>query len=130
MRRGGIYDHLGFGFHRYSTDARWLVPHFEKMLYDQAMLAMAYAEAYQAGGEPFRGNGAGDFRVRSRDMTAPEGGFYSAEDADSEGREGSVLPLDHGGDTGRSWARRTREFVGGIYGLAGREFFRRGRWTE
>ncbi len=90
MRMGGIYDHLGFGFHRYSTDERWLVPHFEKMLYDQAMLAMAYAEAYQACGDPlFAGTAREIFEYVSRDMTAPEGCFYSAEDADSEGREGA-----------------------------------------
>ncbi|HPC41418.1 MAG TPA: thioredoxin domain-containing protein [Spirochaetota bacterium] len=90
MRMGGIYDHVGFGFHRYSTDGRWLVPHFEKMLYDQAMLAMAYAEAYQACGDPLFAETARQiFEYVSRDMTSPEGCFYSAEDADSEGREGA-----------------------------------------
>ena len=65
MRQGGIFDHLGFGFHRYSVDERWLVPHFEKMLYDQAMLAMAYLEAYQAlGKEEFRRNRPGDLYLR------------------------------------------------------------------
>ena len=89
MRQGGIYDHIGFGFHRYSTDGHWLVPHFEKMLYDQAMLAMAYIETYQATGKEEYENTAREiFTYLMRDMTAKEGGFYSAEDADSEGEEG------------------------------------------
>ncbi len=90
MYGGGIYDHLGKGFHRYSTDAMWLVPHFEKMLYDQAMLAMAYLETQQATGNRFYGAVAEEiFAYVLRDLTSPEAGFYSAEDADSEGEEGT-----------------------------------------
>ncbi|HIN26363.1 MAG TPA: thioredoxin domain-containing protein [Candidatus Marinimicrobia bacterium] len=89
MRLGGIYDHIGFGFHRYSTDRHWFVPHFEKMLYDQAMIAMAYTEAYHiTGDEIFAQTAREIFTYVLRDMTASEGGFYSAEDADSEGEEG------------------------------------------
>jgi uncharacterized protein YyaL (SSP411 family) len=79
MRRGGIYDQVGFGFHRYSTDTEWLVPHFEKMLYDQAGLALAYIEAYQVTGrEEYARTVREIFTYLLRDMTAPEGGFYSA----------------------------------------------------
>ncbi|TET71721.1 MAG: thioredoxin domain-containing protein [Candidatus Aminicenantes bacterium] len=89
MWKGGMYDHLGFGFHRYSTDSRWLVPHFEKMLYDQAMLAIAYVEAYQATGKAQYAEVAREiFIYVLRDMTSPEGAFYSSENADSEGEEG------------------------------------------
>ena len=89
MANGGIYDQLGGGFHRYSVDEYWLVPHFEKMLYDNALLARLYLEAYQATGDAFYRRIAEEtLDYVARDMTAPEGGFYSAEDADSEGVEG------------------------------------------
>lgn len=89
MRRGGIYDHIGYGFHRYSTDREWILPHFEKMLYDQALICLSYTEAYQATGtEEFKETAEQIFEYVLRDMTSPEGGFYSAEDADTEGVEG------------------------------------------
>ncbi|QSF42990.1 thioredoxin domain-containing protein [Paenibacillus tianjinensis] len=89
MYRGGMYDHVGFGFSRYSTDREWLVPHFEKMLYDNALLTIAYLEAYQITGKPLYAEIAEQiFTYVRRDMTSPEGAFYSAEDADSEGVEG------------------------------------------
>jgi uncharacterized protein YyaL (SSP411 family) len=89
MYRGGIYDHIGFGFARYSTDRYWLVPHFEKMLYDNALLAMAYLECYRLTGKEFYAGVSRDiFSYVLRDMTGPEGEFFSAEDADSEGEEG------------------------------------------
>ena len=89
MRCGGIYDHIGFGFHRYSTDPEWLVPHFEKMLYDQALIAMAYADAFQATHKRLYEQTVHEIVTYVlRSMTAAEGGFYSGEDADSEGQEG------------------------------------------
>jgi uncharacterized protein YyaL (SSP411 family) len=89
MALGGMYDQLGGGFHRYATDARWLVPHFEKMLYDNALLVPAYLEGYQATRRPLFTRVAREcLEYILREMTASEGGFHSAEDADSEGVEG------------------------------------------
>lgn len=89
MYKGGIYDHIGFGFSRYSTDRAWLVPHFEKMLYDNALLAVAYTETFQATDNEFYADIAREiFTYVLREMTSTEGAFYSAQDADSEGEEG------------------------------------------
>jgi hypothetical protein len=89
MRAGGIHDHLGGGFHRYSTGTDWLVPHFEKMLYDQAQLAWAYLDAYRITARAeYATTARGILDYVSRDLASPDGGFYSAEDADSEGEEG------------------------------------------
>ncbi len=89
MRRGGVYDQLGYGFHRYTIDAAWQKPHFEKMVYDQALLALAYTEAYQVTGKPEYAQAAHEiFAYVLRDMSAPAGVFYAAEDSDSDGKEG------------------------------------------
>ncbi|MCG8572039.1 MAG: thioredoxin domain-containing protein [Spirochaetes bacterium] len=89
MRKGGIFDQIGFGFHRYSTDQQWLTPHFEKMLYDQALLILAYSKAYEITQNNWFAQTVHEIiGYLSRDMLANEGAYYSAEDADSEGEEG------------------------------------------
>jgi len=89
VRIGGVFDQIGFGVHRYATDRKWLVPHFEKMLYDQAMLSLAFTEAHAATGDAFYLSAADEiFAYVLRNLVSPEGAFYTAEDADSEGVEG------------------------------------------
>ena len=117
MRLGGIYDQLGFGFHRYSTDEGWLVPHFEKMLPDQALMALAYTETYQATGAQRYALAAKetlDYVIR--DLAASKGGFYSAQDADTEGEEGKfyVWTIDEVLDT---LPPADAEFAAHVYGL-------------
>jgi uncharacterized protein YyaL (SSP411 family) len=97
MAQGGMFDHLGGGFCRYSTDRKWLIPHFEKMLYDNALLLKIYAQAYRiARREAYREVAGRIVEYLAREMLSPEGGFYAAQDADSEGREGAYSALEPG----------------------------------
>ncbi len=121
MAEGGIHDQIGGGFHRYSTDAHWLVPHFEKMLYDNALLAIAYLEAYQATGRnEFAEEARSILRYVQRDMTSPDGGFYSATDADSptpggnreEGRFFTWTPAEVTAVVGKDRAALVNDYFG------------------
>ena len=117
MRLGGVYDQVGFGFHRYSTDPEWLVPHFEKMLYDQAMLVYAYTEAWLATSNPvFERTVREIITYVLRDMTSPEGGFYSAEDADSEGEEG-LFYLWNVDEVEQILGKEDADFVASVWNL-------------
>jgi uncharacterized protein YyaL (SSP411 family) len=110
MAEGGLHDHLGGGFHRYSVDAEWHVPHFEKMLYDQALIALNYLEAQQATQLPVFGWVArGIFDYVARDLTSPDGAFYSAEDADSDTADG-----DHAEGAFYVWTQHEIEAVLGV----------------
>ena len=117
MRLGGIFDHIGFGFHRYSTDKRWFLPHFEKMLYDQAMLSIAFLEAYQFTGKKTYAKTAKEiFTYVLRDMTDKRGGFYSAEDADSDAEEGAFY-LWKMGEITSLLGKKNGNIFASVYGL-------------
>jgi len=115
MRAGGIYDHIGFGFHRYATDDTWRLPHFEKMLSDQALLAFVYAEAFHAtGNNAYRQTADEVCRYVLRDMTSPEGAFYAAEDADSDGVEGRYY-LWHAGEIDAVLEKDDARFIRDVF---------------
>ncbi|MGQ9489152.1 MAG: thioredoxin domain-containing protein [Anaerolineae bacterium] len=126
MANGGIYDQLGGGFHRYSTDDEWLVPHFEKMLYDNAQLARAYLHAWQLTGEPlFRRVVEETLDYVLREMTSPAGGFYSTQDADSEGEEGKFF-LWQPEEIVALLGKEDGRLVCGYFGVTSRGNFREG----
>lgn len=124
MRMGGIYDHIGYGFHRYSTDHQWLVPHFEKMLYDQALLVLVYLEAFQATNKKlFLETAKEILSYVMREMTSPKGGFYSAEDADSEGEEGKFYLWTY--DEITNLLQDDSDFTVNLYNIK-----KEGNWTD
>jgi uncharacterized protein YyaL (SSP411 family) len=119
MARGGIYDQLGGGFHRYSTERTWTVPHFEKMLYDNAQLVEIYAEAFQQTGNPlYRRIVAETLAFVKRELTAPDGGFYSALDADSDGGEGLYYLWTDGDIEAALGSKADADFVKQVYGAS------------
>ncbi len=127
MAKGGIYDHLGGGFHRYSTDAHWLVPHFEKMLYDQALISRVYIEAYQATqNKKYAAIVKEVFDYVLRDMADPKGGFYAAEDADSEGKEGAFYVWDPA-ETKKVLGAKDARIFDAYYGVSSRGNFEHGK---
>src|SRR6185295_14392090 len=130
MAAGGIYDHVGGGFHRYSTDRYWRVPHFEKMLYDNAQLADVYAEAFRHTGQSeYRAVAQGIIEFVFRELTDPRGAFYAALDADSEGVEGkSYVWTDE--QLAAVLSPRELEIARVVYGTVGRSNFELGRVLE
>ena len=123
IRMGGVYDQVGFGLHRYSTDREWFLPHFEKMLYDQALFAIANIDAYQATGKSsYRRTAEEVFTYVMRDMQGPEGGFYSAEDAQSEGEEGKFYLWDPN-DVRAALGKEDGDFVIGLFGITDKGTF-------
>ncbi len=127
MSEGGIYDHLGGGFHRYSVDEQWFVPHFEKMLYDNALLSQLYFETYQATRkEKYRQIGEETLFYILREMSHPEGGFYSAQDADSEGEEGKFY-LWTKEEINHILGEEREKLFSTYYGVTSRGNFERGK---
>ncbi len=128
MARGGIYDQLGGGFHRYSTDARWLVPHFEKMLYDQGQLLRVYAEAFrQTGDAELSWPVSETVDYLAREMRAPDGGFFASQDADSEGEEGKFYVWDRSEVEAVLGAEQGGEFCDAYAVIPGGSFERTGK---
>lgn len=126
MYRGGIFDQLGYGIHRYSVDEKWLVPHFEKMLYDQALVAIAALEAYRASGDQDMADFARKiFSYVLSEMSSPEGAFYAAEDADSEGHEGTfyIWRLE---ELREILGKERGELVAAYFGVTGKGNFENG----